>query len=169
MESPPMADYFESYLSFGPHVLVRFGRWREAIQLELPDDLYLYCTKAANVHYARAIGHAALGEVDAALVEEALYHTAIKRVPKSRTLHNNKVVDLLAIGSEMLRGEILYRQSKYDKAYAALRRAIALEDNLPYDEPWGWMQPVRHAFGALLLEQGHTDEAEMVFRQDLGL
>ena len=150
-----MADYFESYLSFGPHVLVRFGRWREATQLELPDDPELYCTKAAHVHYARAIGHAALGEVDAALEEEALYHAAIERVPESRTLHNNKVVDLLAIGSEMVRGEILYRQAKYDEAYAALRRAIALEDNLPYDEPWGWMQPVRHALGALLLELSH--------------
>ena len=61
MKSPPMADYFESYLSFGPHVLVRFGRWREATQLELPDDPDLYCTKAAHVHYARAIGHAAPG------------------------------------------------------------------------------------------------------------
>ena len=131
MESPPMADYFESYLSFGPHVLVRFGRWREATQLELPDDPDLYCTKAAHVHYARAIGHAALGEVDAALAEEALYHAAIERVPESRTLHNNKVVDLLAVGSEMVRGEILYRQAKYDEAYAALRRAIAFEDNLP--------------------------------------
>ena len=69
----------------------------------------------------------------------------------------------------MLRGEILYRQAKYDEAYAALRRAIAFEDNLPYDEPWGWMQPVRHALGALFLEQGHTAEAEAVFREDLGL
>ena len=36
---------------------------------------------------------------------------------------------------------------------------IALEDDLPYDEPWGWMQPVRHALGALLLEQGRVAEA----------
>ena len=69
----------------------------------------------------------------------------------------------------MLRGEILYRQAKYDEAFAALRQAIAFEDTLPYDEPWGWMQPARHALGALLLEQGHTDEAEAVFREDLGL
>ena len=31
------------------------------------------------------------------------------------------------------------------------------------------MQPTRHALGALLLEQGHLDEAEAVFREDLGL
>ena len=40
---------------------------------------------------------------------------------------------------------------------------------LPYDEPWGWMQPARHALGALLLEQGRVDEAEAVYRADLGL
>lgn len=169
MESPPMADYFEAYLGFGPHVLVRFGRWREATQLELPEAPGLYCTLAAHVHYARGVGHAALGEVAQALAEEEAYHAAIARVPESRMLHNNKVVDLLAIGAEMLRGEILYREAKYDEAYAALRRAIALEDGLPYDEPWGWMQPVRHALGALLLEQGRAEEAEAVFREDLGL
>ena len=36
-----------------------------------------------------------------------------------------------------------------------------------YDEPWGQMQPVRHALGALLLEQGRVAEAEEIYRQDL--
>ena len=31
------------------------------------------------------------------------------------------------------------------------------------------MQPTRHALGALLLEQGQTEEAEAVYRADLGL
>ena len=31
------------------------------------------------------------------------------------------------------------------------------------------MQPVRHALGALLLEQDRTTEAEAVYREDLGL
>ena len=35
------------------------------------------------------------------------------------------------------------------------------------DEPWGKMQPIRHALGGLLLEQNHLDEAEAVFRKDL--
>ena len=169
VESPPMADYFESYLSFEPHVLVRFGKWREAIALELPDDPELYCTLAANVHYARGVAHAALGEVEKAETEEKKFLEAKARVPESRRLHNNRVIDLLDIAAEMLRGEICYRKGEYDDAFAALRRSVALDDNLPYDEPWGWMQPSRHALGALLLEQGHLDEAEAVFREDLGL
>ena len=44
-----------------------------------------------------------------------------------------------------------------------------MDDQLPYDEPWGWMQPTRHALGALLIEQGEWAEAEAVYRADLGL
>ena len=74
---------------------------------------------------------------------------------------------LLAVAEEMLAGEIAYRRGEYDACFARLRAAIALEDDLPYDEPWGWMQPIRHALGALLLEQGRA--AEAVYREDLGL
>ena len=69
----------------------------------------------------------------------------------------------------MLDGEIEYRKGNHDAAFAHLRRAVALDDSLPYDEPWGWMQPVRHALGALLLEQNRLDEAAAVYRADLGL
>ena len=44
-----------------------------------------------------------------------------------------------------------------------------MDDTLPYDEPWGWMQPTRHAYGALLLEQGQVEEAAAVYAADLGL
>ena len=36
-----------------------------------------------------------------------------------------------------------------------------------YDEPWAWMQPARHALGALLLEKGLIAEAAKVYRTDL--
>src|SRR4029078_11788421 len=41
--------------------------------------------------------------------------------------------------------------------------------DLLYDEPWNWMQPTRHALGALLLEQGQVEEAAAIYRADLGL
>ena len=46
------------------------------------------------------------------------------------------------------------RRGDHDAAFAHLRTAIALEDDLPYAEPWGWMQPIRHALGALLWSRG---------------
>jgi tetratricopeptide (TPR) repeat protein len=167
--SPPMADFFESYVSIRQHVLIRFGKWRDILAQPLPADRNLYCNTVAMIHYAKGVAHAAMGDVPAAEAEQALFREAAKRVPKSRQIHNVLCVDLLAIAEEMLQGEIAYRRGEHDAAFAHLRAAIALEDDLPYDEPWGWMQPVRHALGALLLEQGRTTEAEVVYREDLGL
>jgi len=167
--SPPMADFFESYMAMEPHILIRFGRWEQAIALEPPEDQDLYCTLTATTHYARAVAFAALGRVPEAEAEEQVFLAVRARVPASRLLHNNTVVDLLDIAAEMLRGEIEYRKGNYDAAFAHLRRSVEIDDSLPYDEPWGWMQPTRHALAALLLEQGHAAEAEAVYREDLGL
>ena len=167
--SPPMADFFESYLAVKQHVFVRFGKWEEIIAQELPADPVLFSNLTAMIHYAKGVAHAALGQVDQALDEQALFRAARARVPETRLLHNNRCQDLFAIAEEMLAGEIAYRRGHFDAAFAHLRASVAADDTLPYDEPWGWMQPTRHALGALLLEQGRTAEAEAVYREDLGL
>jgi tetratricopeptide (TPR) repeat protein len=84
-----------------------------------------------------------------------------------RILHNNYVSSLLDVDAPMIRGEIAYRQGRFDDAFELLEHAVMLQDGLNYDEPWGKMQPIRHALGGLLLEQGHIQRAEEVFRQDL--
>lgn len=167
--SPPMADFFESYVAVRQHVLVRFGKWEMILEQKLPEDAVLYANTVATMHYARGVAHAALGDVAAAEAEQALFRAAAARVPAARQMHNVRCAELMAIGEAMLEGEIAYRRGEYDAAFASLRAAIALEDALPYDEPWGWMQPIRHALGALLLEQGRAAEAEAVYREDLGL
>jgi tetratricopeptide (TPR) repeat protein len=121
------------------------------------------------LHYAKGVAHAALGQVPAAEAEQRRFDEAFARVPPTRKFFENTSVDILAIAAEMLRGEIAYRKGDHERAFAHLRAAVALDDGLPYDEPWGWMQPARHALGALLLEQGRVDEAADVYRADLGL
>jgi tetratricopeptide (TPR) repeat protein len=166
--SPPMADFIEGYIPMKQHVLVRFGKWREIIAQDLPEDRDLYCSTTAMMLYAKGLAHSVLGEIAEAERTRAAFREARARVPETRRVHNNKVVDLLAIADEMLSGELEYRRGNFDVAFAHLRRSVALEDALPYDEPWGWMQPARHALGALLLEQGRVAEAEAVYRADLG-
>jgi tetratricopeptide (TPR) repeat protein len=169
IESPPMADFLEGYLTMKQHVLIRFGKWRDIIAQKLPEDQQLYCSNVAMMHYAKAVAHSALGNVAEAEAEKALFMVAKARVPESRRVHNNTMVDLLGVAEEMLKGELEYRKGNHDAAFAHLRKSVDLDDALPYDEPWGWMQPTRHALGALLLEQGRIDEAEAVYRSDLGL
>ncbi|MGD6749102.1 tetratricopeptide repeat protein [Streptomyces sp. BH105] len=169
VDSPPMADWLEGFLGLRVHALVRFGRWQDLIDLPLPGDPALYCVTTAMTHYGRGLALAATGRIREATTERARFTAAVERVPESRTVYNNTCLDLLAIAAAMLDGELAYRTGDFEQAFADLRRAIALDDALPYDEPWGWMQPTRHAYGALLLEQGRVAEAADVYAADLGL
>ena len=169
IESPPMADWLEAFVPLRIHVLVRFGRWDDLIAEPVPDDVHLYCTTAATIHYGRGVAYAAKGHVPQARAEREAFAAAYRRIPDTRYLFNNTARDILAVAAAMLDGEIAYREGQFDDAFAHLRRAIELDDALPYDEPWGWMQPTRHAYGALLLEQGRVQDAAQVYAADLGL
>ncbi|HEF4762892.1 TPA: tetratricopeptide repeat protein [Pseudomonas putida] len=169
VEQPPMADWLEGFVSMKVHVQIRFGKWQDLLATPLPDDQVLYCVTTAMLHYGKGVAYAATGQVAAAEAEQHLFLEAWARVPDTRYLFNNQCVDILAVAGAMLNGEIEYRKGNHDCAFDHLRQALELDDNLPYDEPWGWMQPVRHALGALLLEQGRVEEALQAYRADLGL
>jgi tetratricopeptide (TPR) repeat protein len=169
VQTPPMADWLESFVPMKMHVLIRFGRWDDIIAAALPADPDLYCVTTAMMHYAKGVACAATGRIAEAAEHRTRFAAAVRRVPASRTLFNNTCADILAIAAAMLDGELEYRKGNYEVSFGHLRRAIELDDGLPYDEPWGWMQPARHAYGALLLEQDRVAEAEAVYRADLGL
>ena len=166
--SPPMADWIEGFLAMRVHVYIRFGRWQEIIDLPFPTgDPEIYCVTIAMQHYARGVAFASLGRVDEATTARTLFREALTRVPESRTLFNNTCIDILEVASSMLDGELEYRKGNVEEAFHHLRRSIELDDSLPYDEPWGWMQPTRHAYGALLLEQGQVEQAAAIYAADL--
>jgi tetratricopeptide (TPR) repeat protein len=169
VETPPMADWLEGFVPMKMHALIRFGRWDEIIAAPLPADPGLYCVTTAMMHYAKGVACAAAGRVAEAGEHRGQFAAAVGRVPGSRTVFNNSCQDILAVAAAMLDGELEYRKGNYDVAFGHLRRAVELDDHLPYDEPWGWMQPARHAYGALLLERDRVAEAEAVYRADLGL
>ncbi len=168
IEQPPMADYLEAFVPMRLHVLIRFGRWEDILALPLPGDPELYCTTTAMTHYAQGVALRGDRADGGGRGRRAAFLAAVARVPDSRYLFNNTCQDILAVAGAMLDGELEYRRGQFDAAFEHLRRAIALDDALPYDEPWGWMQPTRHAYGALLLEQGRVEEAETVYAADLG-
>ncbi|MEM7336748.1 MAG: hypothetical protein AAF490_32045, partial [Chloroflexota bacterium] len=143
--------------------------WRAIIEMpnDLDPDLFLVST--ASRYYAKGVAFAALGQHAMAEQQVELFETAVSKIPETRRFFNNKALDVLAIGREMMRGEMAYHRGNHNEAFAHLRQAVWLNDNLFYTEPWAWMHPPRHALGALLLEHGHVEEAEAVYRADLGL
>ena len=169
MISPPMADWLENFLATRLHIMIRFGMWQDLIQTDLPTDQTLYCVTTATSHYAKGLAYAATGQVGKAEEQRVLFQQARARVPHSRRAYNSKASETLAVASTMLDGELAYRVQDYDAAWSHFRKSTELDDKLPYSEPWAWMQPSRHAYAALLLEQGHLDEAARQYRADLGL
>jgi tetratricopeptide (TPR) repeat protein len=169
VEVPPMADWLEGFVAMKMHAAIRFGRWPDIIDAPLPADPGLYCVSTAMMRYAKGVACAASGRIGEAEEHRGQFAAAVERVPESRTVFNNTCRDILAVAGAMLDGELEYRQGHHETAFACLRRAAELDDGLPYDEPWAWMQPARHAYGALLLEQDRVAEAEAVYRADLGL
>jgi len=167
-EFPDLAAYLESYSALDVHVMIRFGRWKQILEIELPKDQRLMLYRSASTRFARALAYAATGNIVEANKEADHFDNLRKDEEANfRILHNNTISDLFAVDAVMMRGEIAYREGKYDGAFALLRKAVDMQDNLNYDEPWGIMQPFRHALGGLLLEQGHAEEAAQVFRKDL--
>ncbi|KAK8846886.1 hypothetical protein IAR55_005976 [Kwoniella newhampshirensis] len=169
IESPPLADWLETVLNARAHVLVRFGRWQEILDLTLPTETELYSVTVANIHYAKGVAYAALGRVDEAISERKVFHSAISRIPPSRIIYPNRCVDVIQIGVAMLDGEIEYRRGNFDLAFDRLDEAVSLSDALIYTEPPAWMQPPRHALAGLKLEQGLVGEALDIYATDLGL
>lgn len=169
-EIPPellatMPDLTEIFLATPYHVLVRFGRWEE-ILAEPEPAAELLATRAVW-YYARGLALASLGRVDEARQEERLFRSAQAAVPPTRLLFQNEVARVLAVAEKVLGGEIAYRAGEIEPAFALLREAVALDRALNYDEPWGWMEPARHALGALLVDQGRFEEARAVYAEDL--
>jgi tetratricopeptide (TPR) repeat protein len=100
--------------------------------------------------------------------ERELFRDARKRIAPTRFEFPNSWVDILNVGEAMLTGELEYRRANYAVAFESLREAIRRSDNLIYAEPWGWMQPPRHAYAALQLEQGNVEFAARTYAEDLG-
>ncbi|MEM7076924.1 MAG: tetratricopeptide repeat protein [Pseudomonadota bacterium] len=162
-------DIFETFVAAAPHVYIRFGMWTDILDLPQPQDRELYVTTNALIYYAKAVALANLGRHDDARAAMQDFTTAYSKVPDSRMLFNNKARDVLAVAEEMMKGEIEFKAGRRDTGLAHLRQAVELDDGLEYEEPWSWPQPTRHALGALLMEAGEYDEAEAVYRADLGL
>lgn len=164
-----MPELFESFYGKKIHVMVRFGQWQEILDEPFPRDRELYRYTTAAMHQARAIAHSNLGHHQASVRERVLAVAARAAIPEDWMVFNNTAEDVLKVGEAMMDGEISFKGGEVEEGLDHLRRSVELDDNLLYDEPWGWMQPARHALGALLMESQEFDEAEAVYRADLGL
>ncbi len=156
----------EGFVAMPLEVMVRFGRWDEI--LKEPDNYPEHMPFTRAFHKAaRAIAFAAKRDVPQARAEQQQFTERVALVPKENTFGNNTSEAILAVAARMVEGEILVAEGKLDDGLRELTEASKLEDAFKYDEPPGWMIPLRHVIGATLMRAQRFAEAEQVYREDL--
>ncbi len=132
-------------------VLVRFGRWEEI--LAEPDNypgLHAVYARISSRRAGRRLRGQGRGREGAQSAGH--FSRTPKLVPKDDFIWgNNSCEAILGVVTPMVEGEILVAEGKIDDGIAQLRKAVAAEDALKYDEPPGWLIPVRHSLGAVLM------------------
>ena len=147
--------------------MVRFAKWDTILADKGPRHDTPFTRGAWR--YARAMAFIAKGALGDAEKELAALETIVadESLKGQVTFSSNSGHAILRIAPEVIAGEIAAKRKDWDKAIAHLDRAIRFEDALIYQEPHDWHAPVRQNLGAVLLEAGRPDEAEVVFWEDL--
>lgn len=166
MRTPELST-LQHYWITPVYAYVRFGKWEKIFDTRKPDSDLIY--PLGIWHYARGIAFTAKGDYKQAARELA----DLKRIGSNKELKNitvwelNDAYHILKIAAHTLEGELLAKKGETDKAVEFFNKAIALEDELNYNEPSDWHYPVRQSLGAVLLKDGKFREAEQVYRADL--
>jgi tetratricopeptide (TPR) repeat protein len=157
----------QHYFSIPYYIAVKLAMWDSILSITPPEKNLVY--PLAILHYAR--GMAYLGKQDIHNAEKEL--NFIKIASSDTTLQHltvwniNTTADLVQIAFKVLSAELAANQNNFNTSISLLKEAIALEDNLNYNEPPDWIFSVRHHLGAILLKAGKYNEAEHVYRKDL--
>jgi tetratricopeptide (TPR) repeat protein len=161
---PPL----EGFMTVPIAVEVRFQKWDQI--LAMPQPAAPMQTTTVFWHFARGMALAAKGKVAEADAEHHIVSEAADKTPPDQVFAmpvNNKAKDVLNIATNVLGAKIAQARHDSTGAVSLLRRAVAIQDTLKYDEPPDWFYPVRESLGAVLLLNGNAAEAEKVFREDL--
>jgi tetratricopeptide (TPR) repeat protein len=145
--------------------MVRFGMWDEILAEPRPNPALKALT--GGYLFAQATALAAKGRV--ADAREALNELDKLRasIPADAGAGLNSAHDVLALASKIARSRVEIAQHDREASVRTLTEAVALEDQLNYDEPADWFFPVRHLLGAELVKLGRGAQAEAVYREDL--
>jgi tetratricopeptide (TPR) repeat protein len=165
--TPYLKDHpeVESFLPTETFVLVRFRRWAAIEKLPEPDKKLSQAH--AFWHFARGMAFSGEGKTDKAASERAAFFAETKGVPETVPFGYNTTSQIYAIAGAMLDANIARAHRDYKQAASLLAKAAKAEDALNYDEPPDWYLPPRESLGAVLLLDGHAQDAEAVFRDEL--
>ena len=153
------------YGAEGYLVMMRFGTWDDILAEPRPNPALKMLT--GGYLFARAVALAAKNRPTEA--QQAL--DELQRLRAGVTLDTtaglNSATDILAVAATIAAARIAVAEKRGYDALKNFESAVAMEEELAYDEPADWFLPVRGTLGVELLEAGKNKEAEAVYREDL--
>ncbi len=159
---PGMTEHF---LVYPTAVRIRFRDWPAVLAMPQPD-----ASLAANVafwHFARGMAFASTGKLTDADGERKAFADAVAKIPKEQEYGFTNAATIMQIPAAVLDAKLAEARGDRAAAIDALKKAVAAQDALVYDEPPDWFFPVRESLGGSLLRAAKPAEAEKVFREDL--
>lgn len=146
--------------------MAQFAEPDAILAMPAPDARLPYA--AAMRRYARAVAYAQLGDPKGFEAEIAAMQALAKSGAFAGMIEQGvPATDLLALAEAVARGHQATAGKRYAEAIDHYRKAIEIEQRLPYQEPPYWYYPVNQSLGAALYLAGRHDEASQAFRAAL--
>lgn len=154
---------------------VKAAPWFARAQFDAPENVLAAAAPEAGVAYitgawrfARGVAQASLGRADAAREEAAALGRVIAEgdfaAAEAAAVPAAEVLEIYRV---LLLGRAHMSEGAYPAAIAELRRAVELQQAIPYMEPPFIYYPIRRTLGAAYLLNGQPALAEMEFLQTL--
>ena len=145
----------------------RFGKWNDILTIPAPSSEIKHLTLMR--HYARGIAFIRKGNILEAQ-EELDAIQMLQKDPELETLvatANNTSNKIANIAYEVVAGELDALKGDVQSAINHLEKAVEFEDGLTYTEPAAWHIPTRQNLGAVLMNAGNFEAAEIIYKEDL--
>jgi tetratricopeptide (TPR) repeat protein len=154
---------------FMPHsllIMVRFEKWDDILTYAPPNEAMVMTR--CFWHFARAVAYASTGKPDLADGERRAFLEKRKHLAADAMYSPlNRAESILSIAGMMLDARIAEKAGDHKLGVEFLKKAMAAEDALNYNEPPEWYISSSEALGGLLLRTRNYAEAEKVFRAEL--
>lgn len=169
-----VTQFVEPYLEKMPHlvsyanipleVYLYFNKWNEILAHPLQSKV---ASVQAYWHFSRAMAYASLGDLDSAKKEKVLMDQFQVQIMPVEEIAKNPASKVLELAGIMLDATISHANKNNYEYIDNLKKAIAAQDKLNYDEPPAWYIPMRQVLGFAYLEQQQYPEAQAAFEKTL--